>query len=113
MTANRRHGSPRLASVLGSALVLLGATLPAPRVYAQAPTGTILGSVKDSSGGAVPGDDVRATKLGAPVAAGRGLDGHQPGHAVLPERRPGRRRPVRAAPAPGRPLQGRRHAGRV
>lgn len=43
---------------------LAGAWLTAAAALAQTPSGTILGTVRDASGGAVPGADVTATNLG-------------------------------------------------
>lgn len=61
MRPTTREGALRPGRL--AALALLGALAAAP-VLAQAPTGTILGNVKDASGAAVPGADVTATHLG-------------------------------------------------
>src|SRR5689334_19842674 len=49
---------------LRTAAVFAVALLLAPPTEAQIPTGTILGGVKDGSGGAVPGATVTATNTG-------------------------------------------------
>ncbi len=54
----------RQLDVLLAAAVLVGAWLLAAPAHAQAPTGTILGNVKDSTGAAVPAAQVTATHLG-------------------------------------------------
>src|SRR5262245_41426553 len=46
------------------AVLTIIATLIAMRAFAQTPTGTILGTVKDVQGAAVPGATVTATNLG-------------------------------------------------
>ena len=56
MTSIRRVG--RHATVLRTLLGLAGAWAMAVTALAQTPTGTILGTVKDASGGAVPGAGV-------------------------------------------------------
>ena len=64
MNPNRRQRASRLATPLRSLLALVGAWSLAATAHAQAPTGTILGNVKDSTGAAVPGADVTATHQG-------------------------------------------------
>jgi hypothetical protein len=56
--------SIRLRTLLGLAF----AWAMAAAALAQTPTGTILGNVKDASGGAVPGAEVTATNLGTQFA---------------------------------------------
>ncbi|MEO6007028.1 MAG: carboxypeptidase-like regulatory domain-containing protein, partial [Vicinamibacterales bacterium] len=56
-----RLSSRALARVLGTALVILGVGSPAA---AQVDTGTILGTVKDQSGGVLPGATVTITHEG-------------------------------------------------
>jgi outer membrane receptor protein involved in Fe transport len=63
MISTRRH-EPRSPGFLRTLCGLAGAALLAATVHAQTPSGTILGNVKDASGGAVPGAEVTATNLG-------------------------------------------------
>ena len=60
------------ASVLGAWLVT---TLIATSALAQAPTGTILGGVKDGQGAVVPGATVTATNLGTQFSRTAATDG--------------------------------------
>ena len=56
--------SNRGASMGPTALTLMALFALAPLASAQIPTGTILGGVKDSTGGTVPGATVTATNVG-------------------------------------------------
>ena len=65
MNPNTRHGAPRVAGFLRSGSCSLGAwLLPATRPGPGAHRAPSSGSVKDSTGAAVPGADVTATHLG-------------------------------------------------
>ena len=55
MNPTKRARLHRQREALRAAAVLVGAWLMASPTYAQAPTGTILGHVKDSTGAMVPG----------------------------------------------------------
>jgi hypothetical protein len=64
MDPTRRATPHRQLRVVRAAALLVGAWLLATPTQAQAPTGTILGNVKDSTGAMVPGAQVVATNLG-------------------------------------------------
>jgi outer membrane receptor protein involved in Fe transport len=66
MISIRRVG--RHATVLRTLLGVAAAWVTATAALAQTPTGSILGNVKDASGGAVPGAEVTATNLGTQFA---------------------------------------------
>jgi hypothetical protein len=74
-----RRGPARLLAALATLIVALAVT-PAP--HAQTATGTILGNVKDNSGGAVPGATVTATNLN--TAAARSATTDDDGQYTLP-----------------------------
>ena len=57
------------------AAVTLGAILVATSLFAQTPTGTILGSIKDSQGAVIPGATVTATNLGTDYSRTAVTDG--------------------------------------
>jgi hypothetical protein len=54
---------------------VLGALLITTAAFAQTPTGTILGSIKDSQGAVVPGATVTATNLGTQFSRSAVTDG--------------------------------------
>jgi Carboxypeptidase regulatory-like domain len=58
------RGSHRLVTFSRVAAALIALLLLAPLSQAQTPTGTILGAVKDSTGGTLPGATVTATNVG-------------------------------------------------
>src|SRR5262245_31248495 len=59
---------PHRFTALRSILAALGLLLMTTSGFAQAPTGTILGTVKDAQGAVVPGATVTATNLGTKYA---------------------------------------------
>lgn len=65
-----RPPAPRMSSI---AVALVGWLFAAPAI-AQAPTGTILGHVKDSTGAMVPGAQVTATHLGTEYSRSSATD---------------------------------------
>ncbi len=68
MKPTSRDERRRSVAMLRTAGLLVGACLAASPSSAQIPTGAILGTVKDSSGSAVPGAEVTATHLGTQFA---------------------------------------------
>src|SRR5436190_7906401 len=66
---------PRYAWIRRLTVAALGALLVTTPAMAQAPTGTILGGVKDAQGGVVPGATVTATNLGTQYSRSAVTDG--------------------------------------
>ncbi|HET9316630.1 MAG TPA: carboxypeptidase regulatory-like domain-containing protein, partial [Vicinamibacteria bacterium] len=64
MNPNTRYRPTRRLTLLRGVLAFAVTWSLASTAHAQAPTGTILGNVKDGTGAAVPGADVTATHLG-------------------------------------------------
>ena len=67
--------SNRSAAMGRTALALMALFALAPLASAQIPTGTILGGVKDSTGGIVPGATVTATNVGTQYSRSVTTDG--------------------------------------
>ena len=66
---------PRYSWIRRLTVAALGALLVTTPAMAQAPTGTILGGVKDAQGGVVPGATVTATNLGTQYSRSAVTDG--------------------------------------
>jgi len=67
--------TPRYSWIRRLTVAALGALLVTTPAMAQAPTGTILGGVKDAQGGVVPGATVTATNLGTQYSRSAVTDG--------------------------------------
>src|SRR5437667_10045089 len=66
---------PRYSWIRRLTVAALGALLVTTPAMAQAPTGTILGGVKDAQGGVIPGATVTATNLGTQYSRSAVTDG--------------------------------------